>query len=173
MTGALPALAPSLPDRGNESDEGIIESEEQQQAIECVVDRRQIIVLLLVENHEAVVLFDEVVISPQRGEEEKDQPQTGQNHNWSNRKERQRAPQQTAAIHSLGAIEVGAREGAEDVGCVNQDRPERHHRNQGYHSRNVKDEQRIAGDHRPDEPDKIVTRANESSAARGRGFEFH
>ena len=150
----------------DESDKRIVESEQQQQAIERIVDRRQVVVLLLVQHHEAVVLFDQMVVGPKRGEEKEDETGAGENHHWPNCEEQQRTPKQAAAVLPFGAIEVGAREGAEDMWRINQDGPERHHRNQRQDAVDVKNKQQVTGNYRADEPDQIIARADDPAQRR-------
>jgi len=64
---------------------------------------------------------------------------------------------------SLGAIEIGSRECAEDVWRIDQNGPERNHWNEWHNSGDVKNEQRIAGSHRADEPDQIIPCADNPS----------
>src|SRR5215813_11123492 len=105
---------------GDKLHKRIVESEEQEQAIESVVDSCQVAILLFIEHHESVVLFDEVIIGPQRRHKEEHESCAGQYQHWPNRKEQQRSPKQTRSIFSFSTIEISAREGAENVWRVNQ-----------------------------------------------------
>src|SRR5215813_8081188 len=128
----------------NEGYERIIKSEQQEQAIEDVIDLSQIAILLFVQNHEPVVLFYKVVISPQRSYEEENEPGSGQHSQRSHHKKEQRAPQKPAAVLSLCAIEVCARESSEDVRRVDQYGPGCGHRHQRQHTADIQCQQRIS-----------------------------
>src|SRR5262249_1143494 len=110
---------------------------------EGIIDGREIVVLLFIKNHEAVVLLHQVVVSPERRNEEEREADSRQNQYRADDKEQQRTKQQTLARLPFRPSEVGAREGAKDVWCVDQDGPARDHRNQWQHPGGIERQQEI------------------------------
>ena len=151
----------------DEGDERIIKCEHQQQTIECIVYRRKIVVLLFVQHHETVVLFDEVVVSPKRGDEEECEAGTGENHCRTHDKEKKRPEQQTLTRLPFGSIEVSTREGAKDVRRIDQNRPSRDHRNQRQDSSHIQNQQRITRRDRTDEPNRVFARVDDPAQRNG------
>ena len=119
------------------------------------------------------MLLDEVVVSPQRRDEEEDEACTGENRQGADGEEQKRPPEQAPARASLLAVEVGARERCEDVRRVNEHGPCDDHRNERHYPGDVERKQRVARHDRPDEPYEVVARADDPAqtdgARRGRG----
>src|SRR5947209_18730765 len=85
------------------------EGEEQQHAIQRVINRSEVVVLLLVKNHEAVVLLHKMIIGPERREEEEDKAQARQHHRGADYEKEQGADEQTLPGLPLSAVKIGAR----------------------------------------------------------------
>src|SRR5438105_1351726 len=75
----------------NKAHERIPKAEEEKDAVNHVISARQVMILLFVENHEAVMLLDQMVVSPERGEEEKLQTVARQIKRWAKREESETA----------------------------------------------------------------------------------
>src|ERR1044072_6043792 len=67
--------------------ERIPEAEQQKSAVNHIINARQVVILLFVKNHKTVMLFDQMIISPKRGEEEKLQTIAREIKRWAEREE--------------------------------------------------------------------------------------
>src|SRR6185503_20723474 len=113
------------------------------------------------QHHETVMLLHQMVVGPKCCKKEEDQTGAQPNKQRPYQEEQQRAPKQTRSILTLTAIEVRAGEGTEDVRRVDQNRPQRHHRNEGNQTLDVKEQQGVTGNNRSNEPDQVVPRTDD------------
>src|SRR5882724_1405402 len=107
------------------------------------------------------MLLYEVVIGPQRRNEEEEKACAQQDQERPHQKEEQRTPKQSGPTTPFGSIEVGTRKGAKNVRCVYENGPQRHHGQQRHKTTDIEYKERIAGNHGTNEPEKIVTAAND------------